>query len=288
MGINTHDGRPSFVAAADQLGVTWVRFDAHWFVLEPAQDAYQWATLDAQVDAAHAAGLKVFLTLAYTPAWVPRHGDSNGQPRNDVPNTSAEWVDFVRDAVSHYRARGVQHFGLWNEANLQNFFEGTVDEYANILVNPGAAAVRAVCADCYVLGLDLAHVGDVDGYLEQTLARTAGAWHIITHHTYNGFRETGWRIWDGDGFLNALELQRFSITRRAEAGIGCRGLHGRGLSHRDGPPAARRGSAALPMTFASSRPSPRFSPSSRTTPRPSARNLTCSVGMASTMIAMAA
>ncbi|CAN0567200.1 unnamed protein product, partial [Laminaria digitata] len=107
-----------------------------------------------------------------------------------------------------------QHFGLWNEANLQSFFEVTVDEYANILVNPGAAAVRAVCADCYVLGPDLAHVGDVDDYLEQTLARTAGAWDIITHHTYNGFRETGWRIWDGDGFLNALELQRFSFTRR--------------------------------------------------------------------------
>jgi hypothetical protein len=215
VGMNVHDGRAAFIEACDQAGVTWVRMDANWFALEPSPDDYRWAALDAAVRDARGRGLQVFLTLAYTPSWVPRHGDTDGRSENDVPNGSAEWVDFVSDAVTHYRALGVTHFGLWNEPNLQGFFEGSVDEYAGVLVLPGAAAVRAACADCKVLGPELAHVGEVDDWLEAALARTTGAWDIITHHSYNGFPETGWHIWEGDGFLNAIESRRFAFTRRA-------------------------------------------------------------------------
>jgi hypothetical protein len=218
VGMNIHVGHEGFLDAARDLGVEWVRMDANWFWLEPADDAFFWTTLDTWVTRANEEpALNVYLTLAYTPEWVGRHGDSDGAFHNDVPNDDSEWVEFVEAAVTHYRALGVTHYGMWNEANLDHFFEGSVEEYVDIILVPGAAAVRNACDDCLVLGPDLAHVGDADDYLEAVLARApAGTLDIIAHHTYNDFSETGWSIWDGDGFINVLDQQRVpGVTRRS-------------------------------------------------------------------------
>jgi MYXO-CTERM domain-containing protein len=216
VGMNIHVGWPEFIDAAADLGVGWVRLDANWYQLEPSSGQHQWSGLDAWVDRATAAGLKVFLTLAYTPAWVPRHGDTDGLSHNDCPDASTEWVRFVRAAVARYRARGVTHFGLWNEPNLTSFLECTPAEYATLIASPGAAAVRAECADCKVLGPDLANVGECDVYLEAVLRTIpVSTFDIIAHHIYQGFAETGWAgWWAGDSFMNALDDQRNPWTRR--------------------------------------------------------------------------
>jgi hypothetical protein len=216
VGMNIHIGRDTFINACADLGVGWVRMDGNWFVMEPSRDSYNWAWMDDFVTRAHDAGLKVFITLGYTPDWVPSHGPADGQTGDNCPDTEADWVDFVEDAVTHYRAMGVTHYGMWNEPNLDGFFDGTVDEYVNIIMVPGAAAVRRVCADCKVLGPELANVGDCDVYLEDIFARApASTFDIITHHSYNGFTETGWHIWDGDGFINVLDDQRIpGFTRK--------------------------------------------------------------------------
>jgi len=215
VGMNLHIGDQSFVDAAVDLGATWVRLDANWWVLEPAQGTFDWAALDDGVTRCRDAGLKVFLTLAYTPSWVPRHGDTDAWSGNDVPDGSTEWTDFVAAAVVRYRALGVTHFGLWNEANLGGFWEGTAAEYVSTILVPGAAAVRDACVDCLVLGPDLASVGEWDDWLDDMLASTPlGTFDVFTHHSYNGFEETGVQVWDNDRFFNVLDQQRFAFTRR--------------------------------------------------------------------------
>ncbi|MDY0001880.1 MAG: sugar-binding protein [Polyangia bacterium] len=216
VGMNVHDGRGAFIDAAVDLGVGWVRMDANWWVLETSQGSYNWTSLDSAVNDAVAQGLEVYLTLAYTPSWLARHGDSDGWHGNDVPDNAQDWYDFVFDAVTHYHALGVTHFGIWNEPNLTGFFEGTVNEYVNVILVPGANAVRAACSTCFVLGPDLAHVGAVDEYLEDVMQLApAGTFDIIAHHIYQGFEETGVQVWDGDRFFNALDQQRFTFTRRS-------------------------------------------------------------------------
>lgn len=220
VGMNIHVGHQSWMDACADLGVGWVRMDGNWFVLEPAQDdVYQWDELETWIDRATQAGLKVYLTLAYTPAWVLRHGDTDGQSHNDVPDTATEWTDFVHDAVAELRPLGVTHYGIWNEPNLTGFFEGTVQEYVDTILLPGAAAVRTGCQaagydDCVVLGPDLANVGEADDYLEQVLdlAKQGNGgvipFDIIAHHSYNDFEETGWDVFSGDSFINMLDSQR--------------------------------------------------------------------------------
>jgi len=163
--------------------------------------------------------MEVFMTLGYTPDWVPRvaRTRSDTYNGNDEPLTSTEWIAFVEAAVAHYQPLGVTHYGLWNEANLGGFWEeaaGSQSWIDKILV-PGAAAVKRVCPTCKVLGPELAHVGEYQNFMRPVLMQAGDVYDIITHHSYNGWAQLGLQIWDGDSFLNAIETRRFSFTRPA-------------------------------------------------------------------------
>lgn len=215
VGLNTHHPSDAYADLAADLGLNWIRVDANWFQLQPGRDRYDWAHMDAIVDRANARGLNVYMTLAYTPEWVPRVPSPSGDAYvgNDEPVGSAEWTAFVTAAVTRYAARGVTHFGIWNEPNLGGFFEGTADAYIDKILVPGSDAVRRTCGSCVVLGPDLAHVGDYDVFLDRVMSRASGSFDILAHHIYSGWAETGTGIFDGDRFLEALEMRRFSFTR---------------------------------------------------------------------------
>jgi hypothetical protein len=216
VGINTHIPSPEVLDEVAAMGMTWIRVDNDWHSFEPRQGEYHFGALDRSVRAAHERGQKVFMTIGYTPEWASsgRRTDTIPSSHNQVPRAGL-YEAYVRETVRHYRDMGVTHFGLWNEANLDQFFEGSAREYADIIVTPGEQAVRQVCADCVVLGPELAPVGDVDDFLEDVMDACGDRFDIITHHLYGDWEETGWQIWDGDSFLNALEDQRFPWTRRS-------------------------------------------------------------------------
>jgi hypothetical protein len=217
LGINTHIPGNDLLDMCDDMGLTWIRVDGNWFWMNPERGRYYWDEMDRVVREAHARGLSVFMTLGYTPDWVPKvartRGDSNGG--NDEPSTSTEWVAFVEAAVAHYSALGVTHFGMWNEPNLDSFWEEAagVDPYIDKILIPGAEALRRVCDDCLVLGPELAHVGDYDVFMDEVLTRAIDQFDIISHHIYQDFEETGCTVFGGDCFLNALEHRRWFFTR---------------------------------------------------------------------------
>lgn len=219
LGLNTHVPATDLLNLCTDLGVEWIRVDGNWLDMNPGPGRFDFATMDRVVDDARARGLRVYMTLAYTPAWVPRvaRARTDTYPGNDEPMTSAEWTTFVTAAVTHFRPRGVTHFGLWNEPNLDGFWESPagIDTYIDKIVLPGAMAVRRACTDCRVLGPDLAHVGAYDTALDRILERAASAFDILTHHIYQGFVETGVTALSGDNFLQALEHRRFPFTRAA-------------------------------------------------------------------------
>ncbi len=213
VGMNTHVPSDDVLDACVDLGVEWVRVDANWRDIHRGPGSFDTSEMERVARSASARGLSVFITLAYTPDWVERvprtRTDSYGG--NDQPASSAEWVAFVDAFVRRMRPLGVRHFGLWNEANLGGFWEeeAGLDAWIDTIVLPGAAAVRSACADCMVLGPDLANVGDSDVALDVVFSRTADTWDIVTHHIYQGLVRTG----GGDNFTNALDRRRSPITR---------------------------------------------------------------------------
>jgi MYXO-CTERM domain-containing protein len=212
VGVNAHVASQAFVDAVEDLGAGWIRLDGDWWTLHTGPGSFSWSHLDQAVTRANAADLDILITFAYTPAWVPRSG-TDGVHRTDVPDSSAEWVAFLTEAIPRYRAMGVRHFGVWNEPNLENFFNGTVDDYIDVILVPGAAAIRDACADCYVVGPHLSHNTTVDEYLRRILDRAgADVFDIIAHHVYYGFAETG-RTWPWDRrFEHALDEDCYQYT----------------------------------------------------------------------------
>lgn len=167
----------------------------------PCSDDIQFfAPLDTAVTELSNRGLKIYMTLAYTPPCASL-GNADGNPITDVPNP-ALYANYVRQSVAHYRAMSVTHFGLWNEANLSNFWEGTAQQYVDNVIVPGAPAVTAGCqdagfSDCKVLGPDMAHVGDYDVFLDDVLNAMSAAsvsFDMFTHHIHlPGSRQFGVR-----------------------------------------------------------------------------------------------
>ncbi len=184
VGINAHIPSPDMLDLVAESGATWIRVDANWDLLQPERGRYAYAVLDGPIANATSRGLSVYASLGYTPAWVPKvpreRTDTYGG--NDEPATSEEWVAFVENAVTHFRGMGVTHFGMWNEPNLEHFWDGDIDSYVEKILIPGSDAVHRVCGDCVVLGADLAHVGEVDDALDRVLALVSYAIGAFTHH----------------------------------------------------------------------------------------------------------
>ena len=72
LGINTHVPARDLLDLCVDLGVGWIRVDANWLEMNPSSGTFAWTDMDRVVDDARARGLRVYMTLAYTPGWVPK------------------------------------------------------------------------------------------------------------------------------------------------------------------------------------------------------------------------
>jgi polysaccharide biosynthesis protein PslG len=177
-GINAHLPSSAQLDRVAETGIAWIRVDFNRFMLEPARGVYDWTTTDAVVSDARARGLNVYATLAYTPGWA-----NGGQPLNVPPTDAGDWYRFVYTTVSRYRGY-VQHWGMWNEPNLEGFFAGTREQHIDDILRVGAQAVRAADPGSAVLGPELAMLGDWWLWLYVVLKQAAEALDIVTQHAY--------------------------------------------------------------------------------------------------------
>ena len=183
-GINAHapqgSGLPVLLDEVRACGIGWIRIDFVWAWAEPAQDTFSWAIYDQIAAAAAARGLHVFATISHTPAWA-----TNGSEGTGVPRSAADYADICRRAATRY-AGVIDHWGMWNEANLTQFWAGTRADYINLILIPGADAVHAGNPAAKVCGPELAHLSsaDWDDWLADCIAQAGPRLDIVTHHAY--------------------------------------------------------------------------------------------------------
>ncbi len=205
LGLNVHQSADVGLAVTQGCGGHVVRIDFNWFNAEPSQGAYDWSLFDPLVDAARAKGFTVLATAGYTPPWASS-GDTDGNPNNDVP-VAGTYDAFLTAAVQHFAGR-VDHWELWNEPNLSQFFEGTAQDYVSLILQPGAAAVHAQCASCLVLGPDVATVGsNYADWMKAALTQAGASIDIVSGHDYAVFDDMGGGGFNPD-FFSKLDHHR--------------------------------------------------------------------------------
>ncbi len=95
-----------------------------WAALEPEAGVFQWATLDAEVASAEAAGAEVTLTLGMTPSWasaVPGAPSVYGAGATAMPARIADWDAYAAAVAVRYRGR-IHGYEVWNAPENPTYF----------------------------------------------------------------------------------------------------------------------------------------------------------------------
>ena len=110
-------------------GVSWIRIDVSWADIQPTSaNQYNWAALDRVVVAARAYHLQILGTVAYAPVWAEQKPCSADQ--KCPPARASQFAAFAAAATSRYAPRGLHSWEIWNEPNLQGFWEPAPDPTA--------------------------------------------------------------------------------------------------------------------------------------------------------------
>jgi hypothetical protein len=135
------------------LGVGWERIIFDWAQHQPEKPE-DWHTLnvdDRWLKSADVCGREVVALLKNTPQWATEGIPSAGVPKNlDLPidDPNNYWANFVYKTVEYYASRGVTHYIIWNEPDIEagtfgHEFSGTLDDYFQLLKVAYLSAKRA-------------------------------------------------------------------------------------------------------------------------------------------------
>jgi hypothetical protein len=106
--------------------------------------------LEQFVALADTMGITLRPYLGYTPDWAAR-GGKDGHAWNDPPRKGGDWVRFVGALATRLgKYRSVVSYEIYNEENTQLWWEGSAEEYAEVL-RQGARAIRRAHPQAEVL-----------------------------------------------------------------------------------------------------------------------------------------
>jgi hypothetical protein len=183
-GINAHVPNSQVIEMIHKAGIKWIRIDFEWNLIEPLNNQFNWQDIDDVVDKASANGICILANMGGTPSWA-----NNGKRKNVPPVNKAYWKNFVRWTVNRYKKK-IKYWAMWNEPNLNKFWAGSVEEYLDLILIPGAEAAKMIDPSCKIVGPDLAHLHSKESKWNiwlRKIIRYGGKENldVISHHIYD-------------------------------------------------------------------------------------------------------
>jgi hypothetical protein len=191
----------------NELGVTWIRLDIPWSVVQgDGAASYEWESYDRVIDAANKHRLRVLVVLDYTPAWArPANCQEN---QYCAPGSHLQFAHYAGTVVNRYKDKGVKHWEVWNEPNHRGFWnpQPNASAYATLLKatyavikreDPSAVVITGGLSPAFTDG-----TGDIAPAEFLTALYANGAkdsFDAVAHHPYSypalptwGERWNGW------------------------------------------------------------------------------------------------
>jgi hypothetical protein len=181
----------SYLAAAEELGATWLRFDFTWSDIQRSDAAhYDWARYDDLVARAQKHGMSVLAMIGYAPFWA-RDPQCAGSDKCR-PRDPAEYGRFAGAVAARYAPRGVHAFEIWNEPNIIQFFQPAADAaYYTRMLKAASVAIRAADRRAVVVSGGTApaatgggNLAPLDFVSQLYAAGGKGTFDVLGHHPY--------------------------------------------------------------------------------------------------------
>ena len=195
-----------------------------WRDLEPSRDGYNWAPLLAAVSNAKTLGAsEIMYTMGVTPKWAASNPNSSkalyGPGSNSHPASTADYVDFIDDMLR--AVPGITAVQIWNEANLQDFYQGTPAQMAE-LTKAAAPVIRARGAKVVAASTTMRKTGPTQKFGKSYGAamKKARAWSsvdVLSVHLYPPAKEgPATRV----AYIKKTKKLLQEVRRRQEAAVG--------------------------------------------------------------------
>ena len=159
-----------------EAGVSWLRTDFVWRNIEQKEGEYNFERYDELVEVAKKHNIKILGLISSAPEWSSGSKDISAPPKD-----LAAWERFVKVMVGRYK-NDITHWQIWNEPDIEKFWEGTPAEYIDLL-KIAHRVIKAVDPSINVVsgGLD----GRGEKYLPQLLELGLASYvDIIAFHPY--------------------------------------------------------------------------------------------------------
>lgn len=137
------------------MGMKWIRVTANWKFIETDRGVRDWSALDSYISACTNAGLLPLVLILGQPAWA------KGIHTTQVSAMSG-WSDFCAALADRYRGQ-VTAYEVWNEPNLDRFWDGAnVESYVELL-KVASTAIRGADSSALIVSGGLAPAATVEG-----------------------------------------------------------------------------------------------------------------------------
>lgn len=185
IGDDYFDGRDTrtrvqrHLRIANELGVHYLRCAFSWNGIEPERGRYDFRFWDMLVDESAKAGIELIPYVAYTPEWAAREKKNFWQQPPADPKTFAA---FMERLATRYRGR-IHSWELWNEPDNRDYWQGSADEFAAMVIPAAQAIRRADPSAKLVLGGMSYGAGE---FFQQLMSRNriAQDFDLVAMHAY--------------------------------------------------------------------------------------------------------
>lgn len=168
---------------AKSAGLSAVRIDISWYVVEYVEGTYDWSGIDPLVNKIATRDMDVLGMLYDTPSWL-----SGKQDPHAAPNKPELFARFAADTALHYSGQ-IDSWEIWNEQNIPRFWAIPNPEAYAALLQAVYPAIKAVDPDATVItgGLspDGSGIDSVQFITRMYQAGAGGYFDAVALHPYS-------------------------------------------------------------------------------------------------------
>ena len=233
------DCQAQLKTAVDELGFRYLRFHAIFHdVLQTVRRegerlVFDFTLIDKLYDDLLSRRIRPFVELGFTPEALATSKQTIFYWKGNTSHPQADgWVElinaFIKHVLQRYGAAEVRqwYFEVWNEPNLDGFWEGADKPAYFALYERTARAIKAIDAQLRVGGPSTAGAAWVSEFLAQAKATNTPV-DFVTTHTYGvngGFldeqgKEDTWLSADADAIVGDVRRVRAQIEASHLPGI---------------------------------------------------------------------